>query len=170
MIAHRRKNRKVLYLVLIGGVIGWLGISPLFAANISEFVNIRPYADIEGGYDDNIFGLSEDAPLPEDAESREDSYWAARAGLKTDITLERKFLNLGLGFTYDYTYKKYSNNSDLDDGDHYFDFDFAIASQYESKGFFNDRIKFDIKNLLSYIPIVEERPLLPGQPDMEECV
>ncbi|PIE33739.1 hypothetical protein CSA56_10460 [candidate division KSB3 bacterium] len=162
MLAHRRKHWFLWFFVLIGGVVGCLGGSPSFAANISEFVNIRPYAELEGGFDDNLFGLSEDAELPEDAEDREDSYIAAGAGVIADITFERRLLNLGIGLDYNYTYKTYSNNSYLDAGENDLTFELSLSSQYESKGLFNDRVKFSINDVLDYIPVNEEKPLLEG--------
>jgi len=162
MIAHRWNNKTWWFLVFIGGFVACAGVSPLFAANISEFVNIRPYVEVGGGYDDNVFALSEDAPLPEDANEREDSYFAARAGIKADVTLERRLADLWVGLTYDYTYKKYSNNSSLDSGDHRFDFDFSFTSRYDSLGFFNDRLKVKLEDVLSYIPVDQEQPLLLG--------
>ena len=159
MIAHRQKKRIVLRIV--GGILGIIWMSPIFAANISEFVNIRPYAEFGGGYDDNVFQIPENAELPSNGVEREDSYLDARAGVEADLSYERQLLNVNLGLDYQYSYKKYSNNTELDDGENTLNFDFSVGSEYE-EGFFRDRAKLNVGNVLSYIPIDEEEPLLPG--------
>ena len=159
MIAHRQKKRIISGLV--GALLGALWILPSFAANISEFVNIRPYAEFGGGYDDNIFQIPENAGLPENGVEREDSYLDARAGVEVDLMYERQLLDVNLGMDYQYAYKKYSNNTDLDDGENYLDFDFSVGSEYE-EGFFRDRARLNVADVLTYIPIDEEEALLPG--------
>ena len=159
MIAHRRKIH--ILAGLIGVMLGIVWMSPIFAANISEFLNIRPYAEFGGGYDDNIFQISEDTELPENGVEREDSYLNAAAGVEADLTYENRLLDISLGLDYQYSYKKYSNNTDLDDGENSLNFDFSVGSEYE-EGFFRDRAKLNVGDVLSYIPIDEEEPLLPG--------
>ncbi len=159
MIAHRQKKR--LIVGCVGVILGLVWMLPIFAANISELVNIRPYAEFGGGYDDNIFQIPENSELPSNGVEREDSYLDARAGVDVDLTLERQFLIVTLGLGYQYLYRKYSSNTDLDDSEHDLNFDFSVGSEYE-EGFFRDRAKLNVGNVLSYIPIDEEEPLLPG--------
>ncbi|PID58237.1 hypothetical protein CSB45_03990 [candidate division KSB3 bacterium] len=137
----------------------WIS-SSAFAANISEFVNIHPYVEVGGGYDDNIFQIPDDRD-PEDNADREDSYFDAIAGVKVDLMYERQLLDVNLGMDYAFTYKKYSVNTDLDDSDHKLDFDLSVGSKYQ-EGFFRDRAKLNVSNVLTYIPIDQEASLLPG--------
>ena len=159
MIARSRKN---FWSILCFWCFLVFGCTPYsFAANISEFVNITPYIEIEEVYDDNVFEISDDTPLPENGEDREDLYLNAKAGVGADITLERPYLTLGFGVDYDFTYTKYTNNTDSDDVTHDLDFDLSLSTNYE-EGLVRDRLKFNINDVLSLIPLDEEEPLLPG--------
>ncbi len=155
------QSHKGVWISIFAGclVIWWASHSG--AANISEFVNITPYVEIEGIYDDNVFELSEDARLPEDAEEREDFIFNTGAGVGVDINLERPYLKLGVGVDYGFTYSKYANNTEQDDVEHSLDFDLSFLSKYE-KGIVRDRVKFNVRDVLSLIPIDEEEPLLSG--------
>ena len=70
MEARNRKNfYKIIGMSL--SVLLLLGeVSYVAAANISGFATITPFIEIESGYDSNLFEISEDASLPEDAEER----------------------------------------------------------------------------------------------------
>lgn len=155
-----RSHQKFWISFFLGCLLLW-GTSWSFAANISEFVNITPYLEIEGVYDDNVFEISEDTPLPEDAEEREDLSMNAKAGVGVDINLERPYLKVGLGVNYDFIYSKYTNNTEQDDIQHNLDFDLNFLSKYE-EGIVRDRVKFHVRDVLELIPIDEEEPLLPG--------
>ncbi|GAK59794.1 hypothetical protein U27_06779 [Candidatus Vecturithrix granuli] len=155
-----RSHKGLWICIFVGCLLIWWA-SDSSAANISEFVNITPYLEIEGVYDDNVFELSEDASLPEDAEEHEDFLFNTRAGVGVDLNLERPYLKFGIGVDYDFTYSKYTNNTEQDGVEHNLDFELDFLSKYE-KGIVRDRVKFNIRDVLSLIPIDEEEPLLPG--------
>ncbi len=156
-----RSCKKSFSIVLLGIFFVHISIVSIYAANISEFFNIEPYAEIEGVYDDNVFELSEDAPLPEDAEEREDMYVNATAGVGADITLERPLLTLGVGLDYSFTYAKYRDNTEQDGAQNSLDFDFLFLSKIEEE-IGRDRLKLNLNDSLSLIPLDEEEPLLQG--------
>ncbi len=158
MSSRSRKNAYII--VLLGCVLLWMGPSSVGAANISEFINIKPYAEIEGVYDDNVFEVAEDAALPEDAEEREDVYLNARAGVGVDVTFERPYLSLGLDLDYNLTYTKYMNNTEYDGTENNLDFDVNFASKFEEQ-VERDRFTINLKDELSLIPIDEDEPLTP---------
>jgi len=155
------RNRKGFYIVLFISCLLLADVPGVATANISDFIEISPYVEVESSYDDNVFELSEDAPLPEYAEEREDLSLNARAGAEVDIALERPYLTLGVGLNYDFGYIKYKNNTDLDSIQNNLDFDFKFASKYE-EGILRDRLRLNIKDVLSLIPIDEEEPFYPG--------
>lgn len=159
MKAQSRKRR--LIHVFVGILLGCVSAFPALAVNISEFVTLRPYVEIGGGYDDNLFELPDHAPLPQDAENREDSYLDARAGINADIHLEESLLNVDLNLKYEFAYLKYSENTEYDETKNNFDVDFSLGSEYE-EGFFKDRMKFNLTDVLSFIPIDENEPLFVG--------
>ncbi len=155
------RNRKGMYVVILIGFLLLGDVPYVAAANISDFIDITPYVEIEGSYDDNIFEISEDTSLPDDAEEREDLSLSTRAGVGTNITLERPYLTLGIDLNYDFEYMKYMDNTELDDMQNNFDFNFTFASKYE-EGIVKDRFKLNIKDVLSLVPIDEEEPFYPG--------
>ncbi|MBD3325757.1 outer membrane beta-barrel protein [candidate division KSB3 bacterium] len=159
----RGQNRKSYLMCLLLGslMILWTGDGVVRAANISEFVNLTPYFEIEGGYDDNVFEIADDAELPENGVEREDSFLNAKAGVQADLMLERPYLRLEVGVDYDFIYTKYTENTDLDDVQNNLNFDLNFASNYE-RGLLKDRLRLHIQDVLSYVPIDEEEPLLPG--------
>jgi hypothetical protein len=131
------------------------------AANISEFVKLTPYVEVETTYSDNVYEISNDAPLPQDATQRDDLSLSARAGVDVDISLDRPFLSIGAGLQYAFQYRKFLENTNLDDTVHDLDVDFTFASRYE-EGILRDRLKLILRNVLSLIPIDEEEPLFSG--------
>ena len=155
-----RSHNKLWISFFAGCFLVWAASSSL-AANISEFVNITPFLEIEGVYDDNVFEISADTPLPDDAEEREDLYLNTKTGVGVNINLERPYVKLGLGMDYEFIYSKYTNNTEQDDVQHHLDFDLNFLSKYE-QGIVGDRVKFHVRDVLSLIPIDEEEPLLPG--------
>ena len=156
-----KSRTRLLIHVVVVMFLGCVGASSAWAVNISEFVTLEPYVEISGGYDDNIYNLSEDAPLPENGEKREDSYLDTRAGIKADIHMEESLLNFDLGATYEFVYLKYSENTELDDTQNNVDFDLSLGSKYE-EGFFKDRVKFNVNDVFSFIPIDEDEPMFVG--------
>ena len=158
------QSRKMFLILVSAGIfLGGIWASTASAVNISEFVTLRPYVEIGGGYDDNVFEISEDAPLPEDAKERDDTYVDARAGVNADIHLDQNLLNLDLGLSYEFVYLKYNNNTQLDDTQNNLTFDFSLGSQYDyEKGFFRDRVKLSVQDVLELVPIDEEEPLAIG--------
>ena len=135
--------------------------SPGNAANIRDFIDITPYVEVEGSYDDNIYEISEDASLPEEAKEREDFSFNTRAGVDANITLDRPYLSLEVGLQYFFEYNKFLENTELDDTQHNLDFDLGFSSKYE-EGFLRDRLKVSVNDKLSVIPIDEEEPLYSG--------
>jgi hypothetical protein len=131
------------------------------AANITDFVEITPYVEIESHYSDNVYEISDDAELPEDATKREDLSLNTRAGIDANITLDRPYLSIGAGIRYAFLYSKFMENTDLDGSRHDLDFDFTFSSKYE-EGILQDRVKLSVNDVLSFIPIDEEEPLLSG--------
>jgi hypothetical protein len=154
---------KYVCLILISLVIGLAAGNgtEVAAANISDFVNISPYIEVESSYDDNVFAIAEDAALPDDAEKREDLSLSTRAGVGVDISLERPYLTLGLGMDYSFAYITYMENTELDDTQSELDFDMTFASKYEET-VIGDRFKLTLKDMLSLIPLDDEEPMLPG--------
>jgi len=151
-------NQKGWYRVIL---VGWLILGTtagVGAANISDFLKLSPYIEVESSYDDNVFEISENTPLPQDAKKREDLSWNVRAGVGADITLERPYLTLGVGLNYAFEYIKYVDNTELDETRNNLDFKLNFASKYE-EGIVRDRLKVKIKDVLSVIPIDEEEPL-----------
>jgi len=158
----KAQSRKWLLIhVFVGILVGYVSVSSVEAVNISEFVTFKPYVEIGGGYDDNLFELPDGGQLPQDAENREDSYLDARAGVKADIHFEESLLNIDLNLLYEFSYLKYSENSEFDETQNNFDFDFSFGSEYE-EGFFKDRMKFNVADVLSFIPIDEDEPMFVG--------
>ena len=96
------RNRKGWYIGIVVICALLVDVPGVVAANISEFVRLSPYVEVESSYNDNVFELSEDAPLPEDANEREDLSLDAKAGVGLDITLERPYLNLEVGLDYNF--------------------------------------------------------------------
>jgi len=162
MMKSSKQKSVFAFVILFGCAAVGLGIPTSMAANISEFVTITPFIEIEGGYDDNIFEVAEDAPLPTNGESRDDTYVAAKAGVGVDIALHRQMLKLDFGVDYEFTYKMYSNNTDLEDTESYLNFDLALASAYEDDLLLGDRVRIILKDELAFIPIDEEEALLLG--------
>lgn len=151
--------------VLMGIVIMFWGGMESRAANISDFLKVSPFAEVEIRYDDNVFELAEDAPLPENGTEREDISIHPRAGLGLDLELERPYLTLGIGLDYTFEYSKYMDNDDLDASQNKLNFELKFASNYE-QGLLKDRLKFNINDVLSLIPIDEEEPLFDGNQTM----
>ncbi len=156
-----QSRKRLLIHVFVGMFLGCVSASSVWAVNISEFITLKPYVEVGGGYDDNIFEIPENALLPDDAKKREDAYLDARAGVNADIHLEESLLNLNLGLTYEVVYLKYSENTQLDDTRNNLDVDFSFGSEYED-GFFKDRVKFNVADVLSFIPIDEDEPMFIG--------
>lgn len=155
------RNRKGWYIGIVVICVVLADVPSVVAANISEFVRLSPYVEVESSYNDNVFELSEDAPLPEDANEREDLSLDAKAGVGVDITLERPYLDLGVGLDYNFQYVKYMDNTDLDNIQNNLDFNFDFSSKYE-EGIVRDRMRVSLKDKLSLIPIDEEEPFYPG--------
>lgn len=155
------RNRKGWYIGIVVICLLLVDVPGVVAANISDFIKISPYIEVESSYDDNVFELSEDAPLPENAKEREDLSLDARAGVEVDIALERPYLDMGVGLNYSFGYVKYMENTDLDTIQNNLDFDFNFASKYE-EGILRDRLQLYIKDVLSLIPLDEEEPFYPG--------
>lgn len=156
-----RSCKSAFIVVFLGCLMLGVGTSYTHAANISEFVNITPYIELEEVYDDNVFEIPEDAPLPEDGEEREDFYLNARAGVGVDITLERSYLDLGFGVSYDFVYTKYVQNTEFDAIQHNLDVDFDFVTKIEEQ-VGRDRFKLRVNDDLSFIPIDEDEPQFPG--------
>lgn len=131
------------------------------AANLSDFMDIKPYVEVQTTYNDNVYEINDDAALPEDAEKREDMSLDARIGVDANISLDRPVLSIGAGIRYAFQYSKFLENTELDDARHDLDFDFTFSSNYE-EGILQDRVKILLNDVLSFIPIDEEEPLLSG--------
>jgi hypothetical protein len=158
------RNQRSVYRVISVGFLMVLLLSTgssVTAVNISDFVKFTPYVEVQGGYDDNVFEISDAAALPANGKEREDLFWDARVGIGADVSLERPYLTLGCRLDYNFEYMKYAENTELDDTSNNFDFDFTFASKYE-EGIVKDRLKLNIKDVLSLIPIDEDEPLYPG--------
>jgi hypothetical protein len=145
-----------LCLLVLGG-----NASYVAAANISDFVTFTPYVEVQGGYDNNVFEIADDAALPAKGKERKDLFFDARVGLGADIKLERPYLTLGCRLNYNFEYLKYNKNTELDDTSNNLDFNLIFNSKYE-EGIIKDRLKFNIKDVLSLIPIDENEPLYAG--------
>lgn len=156
----RRQKTKGITVVFLGYCVLCFS-SQSHATNISEFVQITPYIEVQGIYDDNVFELSGDAAIPENGKQEDDFYTNVKAGAGVNLTLERAYLTLGAKLNYDFTYSAYVNNTDLNDTQHNLDFDFNFASKYE-EGLLKDRVKVNIKDVLALIPFDEEEPLFSG--------
>lgn len=155
------RNKKGLCTIILAGVL-CLGVVPHgIAANIRNFVTITPYVEVESSYNDNVFEISEEAPLPEEAKEREDISLVARAGVGADFELERPYLTFGVGINYDFEYDKFMENSEYDDLYHNLDLKIKFASNYE-EGFLRDRLLLNIRENLSVIPIDEDEPWYSG--------
>lgn len=146
--------------VLIGVILLW-AVQDGTAANISDFVEITPYVEVETVYDDNVFEISEKAPLPKDAKEREDLSLNARAGIGVDVMLERPYLTLGVGLNYTFEYVKFIENSEYDDLQNNLDLDIKFSSKYE-EGLLRDRLNVKLTDALSIIPIDEDEPIYSG--------
>jgi hypothetical protein len=158
----RCKKRLNLWIgMLLGVFVGGVNLSGVMAANIEDFIKISPFAEVETSFDNNVFELSDDAPLPENGKEREDTSFTGRAGLGLDITLDRPYLGLGVGLNYTLAYVKFLENEDLDNTQHNLDFNLNFKSNYE-EGLLKDRLKFFITDGLALIPMDEEEPLYSG--------
>ena len=60
------------YILLMIVCMGLGFAMPAVAANISDFVEITPYVEVESTYNDNVYEISKDTPLPKDAKERDD--------------------------------------------------------------------------------------------------
>ncbi len=154
-------SRKRCYILMLIVCCGLGNVMQAMAANISDFVEITPYVEVESAYNDNVYEISEDAPLPKNAKEREDLSLNARAGIDANISLERSFLSIGAGIRYAFQYSKFMENTALDGAHHDLDFDFTFSSRYD-EGILQDRVKLSLNDALSIIPIDEEEPLLSG--------
>ncbi len=154
-------RRKRCFIVMLAVCLGGSFAMQAVAATITDFVEITPYVEVQSTYDDNIYEISEDAALPEDAQERDDLSLDARAGIDANISLDRPFLSIGAEIRYALQYSKFMENTNLDGARHDLDFDFTFSSKYE-EGILQDRVKLSLNDTLSFIPIDEEEPLLSG--------
>ena len=154
-------RRKRCYIIMLAVCLGGSFAMQTVAATISDFLEITPYVEVQSIYDDNIYEISEDAPLPEDAQERDDLSLDARAGIDANISLDRTFLAIGAGIRYALQYSKFMENTDLDGARHDVDVDFTFSSKYK-EGILQDRMKLSLNDVLTFIPIDEEEPLLAG--------
>lgn len=157
----RTRNRKRWGIVIF---VGWFCVGDaagVRAANISDFLKITPYVEVEGSYNDNLFEIPKEASLPQDAKERTDLTLSARVGASVDLTFDRPYLTLGLGLNYVFEYLKYVNNTHLDDTRNNLDVKVTLASNYE-EGIIRDRLKVNLKDGLTLIPVDENEPLFRG--------